>query len=173
MKKLIPVLLLLFLTISGCSDGRRNNETPSRETAASGKDLPVIDNEDLTPGLKGIDADGNGIRDDIDRLIAKKYSTTSMMKKVAELHARALQQSMEATTREQAKAAGNEIFRASDCMYKFLPHATPAEIKFRDHMSLEIEALTVNTKERFKAYWRSESLTGGMVFQRNNNPLCQ
>lgn len=111
-KRLIPVLLLLFLTIAGCSDGRRNNETPFRESAESGKDLPVIDNEDLTSGLKGIDADGNGIRDDVDRLIAMKYSTTSMMKQVAELHARALQQSMGATTREQAKAAGNEIFRA-------------------------------------------------------------
>lgn len=172
MKKLIPVLLLLFLTISGCSDGRRNNETPSRETAASGKDLPVIDNEDLTPGLKGIDADGNGIRDDIDRLIAKKYSTTSMMKKVAELHARALQQSMEATTREQAKAAGNEIFRAGDCAYKYLPHANEEDMKSRERMSTEIEALTANTKERFAAYWRGESLASGMVFSSNPNPTC-
>lgn len=172
MKKLIPVLLLLFLTLSGCSDGRRHGENPSADNAASGKDLPVIDNEDLTPGLKGIDADGNGIRDDIDLLIANKYSATSMMKQVAELHARALQQSMEATTREQAKAAGNEIFRASDCAYKFLPNANEEDVKFRERMSTEIEALTANAKERFKAYWKGESLASGMAFSKNLNHNC-
>lgn len=172
MKKLITVLLLLFLTISGCSDGRRHGENPSAENATSGKDLPVIENEDMTPGLKGIDADGNGIRDDIDQLIAKKYSSTSMMKQVAELHARALQQSMETTTREQAKAAGNEIFRAGDCAYRYLPHANEEDMKFREKMSAEIEALTANTKERFKAYWKGESLTSGMVFSSNPNPTC-
>jgi hypothetical protein len=34
-----------------------------------------------------------------------------------------LQKGMEATTREQARAAGNEIFRAGDCAFQFLPHA--------------------------------------------------
>jgi hypothetical protein len=38
--------------------------------------------EDMTPGLKGIDADANGIRDDIDALITKKYSDTLLIKRL-------------------------------------------------------------------------------------------
>lgn len=172
MRKLPLGLFLFCLVLSGCSDGRKDIDRPTAETAASRKDLPVIENEDLTPGLRGIDSDGNGIRDDIDRLIAKKYSATSAVKKVAELQARALQRSMEATTREEAKSAGDEIFRASDCAYKYLPHANEEDMKFREKMSTEIEALTANTKERLVAYWKAESLSSGMIFHSNRNPIC-
>jgi hypothetical protein len=172
MKKLGLTLFFFHMLLSGCSDGNKNNDTPTTETTAVEKDLPVIENEDLTPGLKGIDADGNGIRDDIDRLIAEKYSATSIIKRIAEQHARAIQQSMEATTRDQAIAAGEEIFRAGDCAYKYLPHANEEDFKFREKMSTEIEALTANTKERLEAYWNGESLSSGMVFRSNKNPIC-
>ena len=172
MKKLRFFVFLLYLALSGCSDGRKNSRNPIAETAVSTNGSPVIQNEDMTPGLKGIDADNNGIRDDIDRLIASKYSATSIIKKVAEQHARALQRSMEATNRDEAKTAGDEIFRAGDCAYNYLPHATEEDFKFQERMTTEIEALTANTKERLIAYWNGEALSGGMVFRQNSNPNC-
>lgn len=39
--------------------------------ASSGESLPV---EDISPGLRGTDADFNGIRDDIDQLISMRYA---------------------------------------------------------------------------------------------------
>lgn len=166
----------IFLFITACSGGGESAGTPGakgNQPAKTADDAPQVDNEDLTPGLKGIDADANGIRDDIDRFIARHYSATSIMKKAAEREARAFQMSMEATTPEEAKAAGNAIFHAGDCFYKLLPHANEADMKFLESMSIEIKALTANTPERFSAYWRGEELTSGMAFYTNDNPDCE
>jgi hypothetical protein len=95
------------------------------------------------------------------------------MKKAAEREARAFQMSMEATTPEEAKAAGKAIFHAGDCSYKLLPHATEADMKFVENMPIEIKALTANTPERFSAYWRGEELASGMAFYTNDNPNCE
>lgn len=119
-------MVALFSLLAACSGDNTNSATSTGQGNSSStpaENTALIDNEDLTPGLKGIDADGNDIRDDIDRLIAKKYSGTLTMKKIVEQKARSLQKGMEATTREQARAAGNEIFRAGDCAFQFLPHA--------------------------------------------------
>ena len=168
---------LLFLLITACSGGNGSSATSVDESGspstAADDDAPVVDNEDLTPGLKGIDTDGNGIRDDIDRFIARHYSATSTKKKVADLEVRAFQKSMEATTPGEAQAAGNAIFLAGDCAYKLLPHATDKDMKFVENMSIEIKALTANTKERFSACWHGESLAGGMVFRDNDDPACE
>jgi hypothetical protein len=163
----------LLSLLAACSDANQGSGSAAgNPSSTQTQDAPIIENEDLTPGLKGIDADGNGIRDDIDRLIAKKYAATPAMKKAAELTARALQKAMEATTNDEARAAGNEIMRAGSCAYKAFPHATPSEITLREQMSTEIEALTANTRERFKAYWNGERLAGGMVFKLPSNPVC-
>jgi hypothetical protein len=166
---------ILVSLLAACSSDNKSpttNNGQSSSSSAAAENIALIDNEDLTPGLKGIDADGNGIRDDIDRFIAKKYSATPAMKKVAEQKARAFQKSMEATTREQARVAGNEIVRAANCAFKVLPRVTPDDIKFREQMSIEIKALTANTKERFMAYWHGEKLAGGMVFRQAEEPVC-
>jgi hypothetical protein len=128
--------------------------------------LDIIDQEDLTPGLKGIDADNNGIRDDIDRLIAKKYSTTPELKKAAEQKARNMQQFMEAMTRDAAFKAANQNMRAFDCAEKYLP------LDSAIILSKEVEALTANTKERFIKYWDSNRLVGGEVFGDPMEPVC-
>ena len=79
---------------------------------------------------KGIDASNNGIRDDIDRLIAQKFAATPALKKSAEQKARALQRSMEATTRQQSIMAGDEIMRATACVSQVL--STPTADKLSD-----------------------------------------
>jgi hypothetical protein len=175
MKRQFLFAAILVPLLAACSGDNNNSGASSGQGSSASKpaeNAALIDNEDLTPGLKGIDTDGNGIRDDIDRLIAKKYAVTPAMKKAAEQKARALQKSMETTTREQARIAGNEIFRAGDCAFQFLPHATEDDMKALEKMSAEIEALTANTKERFEAYWRGETLAGGMVFRRAKEPVC-
>ena len=170
-------MLFLPAGLCACSGGGSSSSPASngavigvRDNGTAQAGRPVI--EDLSPGLKGIDADNNGIRDDIDRLIAQKYSATPAMKKAAEQKARALQKSMEATTRKEALAAGDEIRRAGRCAYKIFPNATSQDEKFRIQMSKEIEALTANTKERFTAYWKAESLKSGAVFSQPDEPVC-
>jgi len=134
---------LLFLLVNACSGEGGSVGAPAAKgnvPAATVDEAPQVDNEDLTPGLKGIDADANGIRDDIDRFIARHYSATLMMKKAAEQEARAFQKQVDAGTPEQALAAANAVSRAADCTFKTLPHATEKDLKFAEDMSVEIKA---------------------------------
>lgn len=165
---------IALLGINACSGGS-GSDTPTAATsvspaappATSISSRPIIDNEDLMPGLKGVDANNNGVRDDIDRLIAKKYAATTAMKKAAEQDARTLQKALTATTKVQARISGNEIMRSGSCARKSIP-----DLDTRMQMSKDIEALTANTKERFTAYWLSAELSGGMVFSQAQEPVC-
>jgi hypothetical protein len=172
MRKLLPALFLFCFALAGCSYAHERIDRPLNETAESQNDPPLIENEDVTPALRGIDADGNGIRDDVDRLIAKKYSATPVVKKVAELQARALQQLMDSTTCEEATAAGEQIFRAHNCAYKYLPHANEEDREIPKKMFTEIESLTANTKERLIAYFKAEWISTSKMSRSNKNPVC-
>lgn len=118
--------------------------------------------EDRTSGLKGIDADHNGIRDDIDALIAQKYSDTPQMKRVADNYARAIQAFMEATTKVGAYAAAQTMNHAIACITKVL--SGDANYVKSNQLFKDIEALTANTHERYKKYWNSNSMAGGATF---------
>jgi hypothetical protein len=165
----------LFLLVTACSGEGGSASAPvakGNSPAATADEAPQVDNEDLTPRLKGIDADANGIRDDVDRFIARHYSATSLMKKAAEQEARAFQKQVDAGTAEQALVAAKEVSRAADCTFKTLPHATDKDLKFAEDMSIEIKALTANTKERFEAYWSAQEMVSGTVFRDAKEPIC-
>ena len=165
---------VLCVTLSACSGGG-SGDTPLAAPSSSGPSTPwakIIDNEDLSPGLKGVDANNNGIRDDIDRLIAQKYARTPEIKRAAEQEARALQRSMEATTREEALRAGDAIKRAAECTYQVLPRDTREQVNYREDLSKDISALTANTQERFTAYWAAERLKSGAVFRQPDGQVC-
>jgi hypothetical protein len=170
-----PLLLMtLVTTLAACGGGRGfGSDAASNADLGSGRaSTRIVEDEDLTPGLRGTDADQNGIRDDIDRLIAKKYSASPALKRAAEQNARALRQFLEASTQPQALAAGDEMMRATDCLAKVLPLDGPANEKTFLQLGKELTALTANTKERFTAYWQANRLAGGQVFEQAREPVC-
>jgi hypothetical protein len=157
---------------SGGSDESQPNPT-SGSSADRGTSGRIIDNEDLSPGLQGEDANRNGIRDDIDRLIAQRYAQTTEVRRAAEQKARALQRSLEATTREQALRAGDAIKRAAWCTAQVISLDSPTQIQFWENMSKDIEALTANTQERFRAYWETQQLMSGATFRQPDGNACE
>lgn len=178
-KKHISILFVMT-ALAACSAGSSSNSPSDNSgntsgTGASSMPVPsqkIIDSEDLTPGLKGVDTNNNGIRDDIDRLIARKYSGTPAIKKAAEQSARELQHFMEATTRQQALTAADEDGRAWACVVKRLPLSHSPSTDVAITMDKEIESLTANTKERFTKYWDSNKLIAGGYFSRPLEPVC-
>lgn len=171
----------LSLALAACSGGGDGGSGDAQPPPGAGTNPPgggttpsakIIDNEDLSPGLKGVDANANGIRDDIDRLIAQKYARTPEIQRAAEQEAQALQRNMEATTREEALRAGDAIERAAECAYQLLPRDTREQVKYREDMSKDIVALTANTQERFTAYWAAERLKSGAVFRQPDGRVC-
>jgi hypothetical protein len=174
--KIIQAYVVAFASLSLVACSGQDTSTPvtttTTTTVSTSAYTPIIDNEDLSAGLKGIDANNNGIRDDIDRLIALRYAQTPAMKKAAEQKARALQKNVEAATQVQARIAGNEISRSTDCIYKVFPKSLDTTSDVRIRLSKEIEALTANTRERYIAYWNANKLMGGMVFRQPEEPVC-
>jgi len=149
-------LFVIIAVLSGCSDQSDPADTE-----------PV---EDLSPGIRGPDKDRNGIRDDIDQLIDGKYSDTRATKQAAQQKARALQQLMESTTRDEALSAGEELERSAACLMKMLPGE--ANYKRRRMLARELEAWTANTRERFVKYWDSNGLASGSIFPQAVEPVC-
>ena len=83
-----------------------------------------------------------------------------------------MQKQVDANTPEQALAAANAVSRAADCTFQTLSHANEKDLKFAEDMSMEIKALTANTKERFEAYWRAQEMVSGAVFKEAKKPVC-
>lgn len=170
-------ILLIIAAFMGCSNGgedRAPDSLPKAPAESSQPPLgipPIVDHEDSSSGF-GEDADKNGIRDDIDQLISKKYSKTSAEKKAAEQQARAIQGILRASTRAESVAAGNALARANACVYKTFPRSTPEEKERRRMLSIEIEALTANTRERFNKYWAAEKMAGNAVYSLPPEPVC-
>lgn len=129
--------------------------------------------EDMTPGLKGIDADANGIRDDIDALIAQKYSDTPRIKIAAEDYARTVQGFMEAKTKQEAYDFANKSGHMIECIIDVaFPGNDIESYKKRSQLIDEVVAYTANTRERFEKYWKSSALISGSTFRSNLNPEC-
>jgi hypothetical protein len=166
-----------YTVVLTVTDAKGKTDTTSKTIEV--KEPPST--EDLTPGLKGIDADANGIRDDIDRLIATKFSQTPAIRKAAEQRALSLQLFMEATTKEQAFEAGQKNGRAAACAMQTLfpqpydQYTLAEQIEKEDiflGMSQQIQALTANTRERMVKYLASNKLVGGGVFPQAQQPVC-
>jgi hypothetical protein len=159
------------VTIVSDTTARARCQAPNRSGSAhlvitnKGKLLgtyPIqLSTEDLSPGLQGVDVNANGIRDDIDRVIGEKYSATPELKTATERYARNFQRLMDATTKEDARAIALENSKASACLSDMFPIETD-RMKYHA-LGREIEALTANTRERFKKYWDANRLLGGMV----------
>jgi hypothetical protein len=146
---------------------------PGGKYGDTGRSVKGSDEEDKTQGLKGSDTDNNGIRDDIDQLIAKKYSAAPEMKRAVEQSAKAVQRFMEATTTPKALIASVEVNRASACVTKTVlnsPILTSEEQLLQIGNSLR--ALTRNTPERSRKYENSNSLVSGTVFDVPKEPVC-
>ena len=127
--------------------------------------------EDLTPGLMGTDANQNGIRDDIDRLITEKYASTPEVRRAAENYALALQGLMESESRQEAFEAAQLVNKSISCIYERLP--TDANFQLRRDMLKDIKAFTANTQERFAKYWESNSKLAGATFRLADGSACE
>ncbi|WP_027015643.1 hypothetical protein [Comamonas composti] len=126
--------------------------------------LPVLDRES---SLAGLDSNGNGVRDDIERYVDGKSGTQSQKSSLKSLSA-ALTQAMLADL-EDANAlreATNAINLAVTCVWR--NHAS-GEASPAVH---EIEKITVNTRARYEAYMKFNSAMNGSVVKSAKEVNC-
>ena len=170
--------LLAAAMVAGCSNG---SDGPGGGTAggiptsfsykqafskleASGK-FPVLDRSD---SIAGLDANANGVRDDIERHIDSKPDTQPQKKSLKALH-RALSKAMTIDTKDKnaLRDVTNSINISTGCIWKTYRTGTVAS-----PLGNEIEKLTVNTRRRYEAYMKYNSAMNGAVISEPKDLNC-
>lgn len=124
-----------------------------------GSHLPAIpDPKAVDATVEGVDANENGIRDDVELAIFKKYPGAANLKlRAAELqYAKALQATFSAFTEDTLSAAAWEQSRGYSCISHVNPElpltATESELQADSQISKarinEVRSLVLNTKDR-------------------------
>lgn len=124
------------------------------------------------PTLKGIDENGNGVRDDIDAYIIAQYSIPTQ-RAAAVQTAKALQTAMLVAPQDitAAKDASRRISNAVNCIFSQFSGGVNSKEPAR--VVRELEAITANTKARLLAYLAYNKTLDGTSFALPDGGTCE
>jgi hypothetical protein len=121
-------------------------------------DLPSDPGDEGLVGLTGIDSNQDGIRDDVERFIEKTLPDSVEKKQSIRAVAISRQKIYEnVESRDLVIELGAEVDAASDCFF-FLSDGDP------ENILKKLEAATVNTEERVRAWNKINSYFSGISF---------
>lgn len=176
MLKFIFLGSFCLFALSAC--GSENDySTPQNEQITTKEQLfQKLENEGKLPQLErtdsilGIDQDQNGIRDDIDAYIAKKY-TDERQKKAVQQFAKNSQLKLAVNLDDEValQASSHEADRATACVYRTFK--SDPNIDASDVID-EIGNITTNTKKRLQAYYKYSDALDGFVFTIPQRDYC-
>lgn len=159
------ILLSLLLSLTACSGGgsksTTNTTSPTSPNGTAALLPPEPDRIENNKTLEGIDSDGDGVRDDVQRLIFKTY--TSTVKRALSLayakETRKKYISPPSTTQEARKMV-EQIHKVADCIY------SKKGMSFDDRSALIdlLVASHADTSARMKAYLSFDRLLHGESF---------
>ncbi len=163
----------------------KNNKAKTNEAVAAihakkitladvmGKALPPApDQTENDATVAGIDQNNNGVRDDVELAIFKKYPNSPKIRAAELQYAMALQLMLtKVTNTETWKAAAEEDSRAYGCIGETYPRIDlKIFIKITKERSDEVEAWVVNTELRQKAKTAAYEFTTSYALP--NTQLC-
>ncbi|WPX33714.1 hypothetical protein RHM62_07815 [Actimicrobium sp. CCC2.4] len=170
----------MAVTLAACG-GRDNNDAPAQSQAAPPtaeaaiaqlENSGAIPKLDRSASLAGPDADGNGVRDDIDAYINGKFTDGKQRKAVLQ-DARAMQKAVlvDATDKVAAKTVSLRLMDSTSCLFSVFPDG--AGLTSPESVSRKIEAITSNTKSRLKAYLAYNKSLDGSVGSLPIGDTCE
>jgi len=163
-------VLAFACMLTACGGGGNSASTPQGaiEQLEGTGELPKLERE---PTLGGIDANGNGVRDDIEQHIAKTY-VESAERKAAMQMARVFQRMLLVDKSDTAAldAVSEAGSRATACANAAFRTADGAIAQYR--MTTDIEAMTANTKTRLVAYLAYNKARSGTVSTMRGGDAC-
>ena len=169
MKKTVISLSCLIMLLMGCSSPLNPSVQNSlKEVRASN----FLKNEDKTKTIGGVDANNNGVRDDIEGYIKLKYGNNPEFVSVYMQYAQELRRELTLASdeREVYRRASHEVSRKMVCAAE-IDYKVEPEKMYQDTMI--IYALSVNTKQRKAESNRISSLVSGMVFTLPTEEHCK
>ena len=173
------LVLLTFLTLTACGEGSSGAASAALPLSdvqkiaaleASG-DIPKLDR---SASIGGPDANGNGVRDDVEAYITQKYPQADQRAAVMQ-HAAAMQSALlvDKTNISAVKAVSVKSSRAVNCVFRKLdPSGDPTNTK-PDAAIDDVSALTTNTKARLTAYLSYGRALSGSVLSVPVGNSCE
>ncbi len=167
---------VMIFSLIGCGSTDKNEENISKEV--SGHTLPPKPDQSQNDAtLLGVDANGNGIRDDVERWIITHYGNDPKYPKtktaIALQYAGASQKILENPTMESNKYLDDAL----DCMYYWADKETDKYMnnmsgfergKFRRKLYIltdpSLDDKIYNTKERIQEYFKFNAALSGNIF---------
>jgi hypothetical protein len=132
---------------------------PPPEPPGGGDQLPPDPGEAGKATLEGIDSDGDGLRDDIQRYIALTYPDSQKTRAALRQFALSLNKTTLESPNEESALRNTELeARASECLWYI--HSEKSI-----QMSNLLMAEYLNTMDRSRAYLEYNSKLGGHVFR--------
>jgi hypothetical protein len=162
MKKIILSLSLLLLI--GCSDKDfvPTKNIDKNQRVINGYTVPPEPDEKLNNStVLGIDSDNNGVRDDVDRLVALNFPDP-VKHALAIQGARATQITLSDPTNGWNKRLDKESDKQVDCLC-YLTHNYP-ELNINKNKTYKVDDLVMNTRLRRIAQSQYESSLSGHHF---------
>jgi hypothetical protein len=165
-------LLLLALLVAACGGSDNEVTSPAQLIAL----VPAAAPAAQPPGrsaseaarqdaLAGVDSNGNGVRDDIEKLVTGFDVTPDGRKAVLQL-ARATQLALTTSTSEEAaRRNGAEVVRAQACMASQIPD-------FTTYLGA-VRAQTLDTDLRRLAWQAFEEKIARLEFTELDGAICQ
>jgi len=169
MKKAVIALSCLSIFLTGCSSLLNPSIQNSLKEVRTSN---FLKNEDKTKTIGGIDANSNGVRDDIERYINLKYGNNPEFVSVYMQYAQELRRKLTLASddREVYRRASHKVSRQMVCTSK-IDYEVEPEKMYQDTMI--IYALSVNTKQRMAESNRISSLVSGMAFTLPTEEHCK
>jgi len=158
MHRLFAVVAIVCgaLSVVGCSDSGSPPPPPPPPPPSTGADV--------TGTVAGVDANGDGIRDDIARRIDAFNLNTEQRKATRQFAASVQSALIASATADTAYDNALKNWRAQLCMNEKLPN-------YRRYAN-EVQARTLNTEQRSRAWIAYEDKLGGRVFPEPTGAAC-
>ena len=167
--KKIIVSLCLSLLMASCSSLLDSSTGAAlKEVRQSG----FLKNEDKTKTIKGIDANQNGVRDDIEQYLKLKYAKHPEYLDVYMRYAKSIQHQLilNSSDREAYRQAHHQTILEMACAFRVNQKIAPTKMYGE---TMLIYAVSVNTKQRKNEIHRISSMLSGMVFSSPSKEHCK
>lgn len=174
------ISFLLLLGVSSCGDDSDDSGSstppPAQQTPAQKiqemESSGLLAKLDRTDTLQGIDADRDGIRDDIKNYIASlPYSDPQ--KKSLEQQAKAIQTILGVNTTDRTAMDATRFAEAAaiNCVYEQFPASAGSDLA--GTQSALIEEYMLNTRQRVTAYYAYSDASDGVVLPNPEGNTCE
>lgn len=172
MKGTAPLALALVFVIAGCGGGKGSGaETTPQQKIAQLEASGVLPQLERLPILEGIDANRNGVRDDIETHIHRKYTDPEQrgaaMQTARAFQAMVLVDKNDAVALERVSEMGSRAILCAGAAF-----SGPEGVQERYQMAQEIKAVTTNTKQRLLAYLAYNKARSGSVSRMPKGDTC-